>query len=146
MSLQANVTSSKCCFKQMSLQANVASSKCRFKQCRLKQMSLQANVTQPFVHYNTHDIATWYCLPYLPWLHVTDRIISIYVMPPKVAKASTMVTVNHGAVAGVIALNFTNVNMALSSQNKNLYTLAAKHRPKRIQKLLIGPACLPCFG
>jgi hypothetical protein len=34
-----------------------------------------------------------YRLPYLPWLRNTDRIISIYVVPPKVAKASTMVIV-----------------------------------------------------
>ncbi len=33
----------------------------------------------------------------------TDRIISIYVAPPKVAKASTSVLLSHVIVAGVIA-------------------------------------------
>jgi hypothetical protein len=58
-----------------------------------------------FVRDNTHIIMIRYCVPYLPWLHDTDtdRIISIYVMPPKVAKASMIVTVRVD-VAGIIAL------------------------------------------
>jgi hypothetical protein len=46
-----------------------------------------------FVRDNARDIVMQYCLPYLPWLRYTDRIISIYVMPPKVAKASTILNV-----------------------------------------------------
>jgi hypothetical protein len=45
--------------------------------------------------------------------HDTDRIISTSVAPPKVAKASTSVTLTRVVVAGVIALNFANVNTAL---------------------------------
>jgi hypothetical protein len=39
----------------------------------------------------------------------TDRIFSIYVVPPKVAKAK----LSHVAVAGIIALTFANGNIAL---------------------------------
>jgi len=46
-----------------------------------------------FVHNNAHNIAMKYHLSCLPWLRDTDRISSIHVVLPKVAKASTMVSV-----------------------------------------------------
>jgi hypothetical protein len=46
---------------------------------------------------------TEFYLPYLPWLSDTDGIISIYVMLPKVAKASTIVTAMCHC-AGIITL------------------------------------------
>ncbi len=49
---------------------------------------------------------------YLPWGHDINRNYPICVVSPKVAKASTMVTVSCVAVAGVIALHFANVNTA----------------------------------
>jgi hypothetical protein len=49
---------------------------------------------------------------YLPWLHDINRNDPICVVSPKVAKASTMVTVSSVTVASVIALHFANVNTA----------------------------------
>jgi hypothetical protein len=49
---------------------------------------------------------------YLPWQCDINRIYPICVTSPKVAKASTMVTVSHVAVAGIITLNFANVKTA----------------------------------
>ncbi len=49
---------------------------------------------------------------YLPWRHYINRIYPICVVSPKVAKASTMVTVACVAVAGIIALHLANVNTA----------------------------------
>jgi len=49
-----------------------------------------------------------YVAPYL--LTLVNRNDPISVMSPKVAKASTMVTVA-GIIVGVIALNFANVNI-----------------------------------
>ncbi len=57
---------------------------------------------------------TRYSLPYLPWLHNTDRIISIYVVPPKVAKASTIVTVVCSCRWCCLLKNIANVNTALT--------------------------------
>ena len=61
-----------------------------------------------------------YCITISPsFLALAIRIISISVMPPKVAKVSTMVRLGQvsgvtviGIIAGVIALNFANVNTA----------------------------------
>jgi hypothetical protein len=49
---------------------------------------------------------------YLPWQRNINRNYPICVVSPKVAKASTMVTVSRVAVASVIALHFANVNAA----------------------------------
>jgi len=62
-----------------------------------------------FVCDNAHDIATRYYLPYLPWLCNT---ISIFVAPPKVAKARTMVTVACHSRWRYHHKNIANVNMA----------------------------------
>ncbi len=50
---------------------------------------------------------------YLSWQHGIARNYPFCVVSPKVVKASTMVTVSRVDVAGIIALHFANVNMAL---------------------------------
>ncbi len=42
----------------------------------------------------------------------TDRIVSIYVAMPKVAKASAIPVAVSGIITGIIALTFANVNTA----------------------------------
>jgi hypothetical protein len=48
-----------------------------------------------------HDITFLACLGHL-WLRDTDRIISIYIMMPKVAKVSTKMSLSHVIVIGII--------------------------------------------
>jgi hypothetical protein len=49
----------------------------------------------------------------------TDRIVSIYVTTPKVAKASTIRVAVAGIITGVIALTFANGNTALLGKTQN---------------------------
>jgi hypothetical protein len=51
--------------------------------------------------------------------HDTDRIVSIYVTTPKVAKASTIQVAVTGIITGVIALTFANGNTALLGKTQN---------------------------
>ncbi len=67
-----------------------------------------------FVCDNAHDIVMRYRLPYLPLLLDTDRIISIYVAPSKVAKASTIVIVMCCCHLRYRLKNIASVIMALS--------------------------------
>ena len=66
-----------------------------------------------FVHHNPCDIATRYRFPYFPCLCDKDRIIYIYVVPPKVAKASTIMTVACCCCWHYCLKNIANVNTAL---------------------------------
>ncbi len=72
-----------------------------------------------------------YCLTCLGHLgrHNTDIIVSIFVMPPRVAKASTTMSLSCVVVTSVMVLTFVNVNKGLKALLQ-WKTLQSYHRRK----------------